>query len=484
MKKKYLFLLLLLCFNVSLIHSQVYMYSINDEGDTLEYSNDTIGEPDIDDPIKGYSCDEPDCDDTWGDKDIRICNGFHPGGGTTCLNGPLGRKLEFTSPIFRVLKFNFLFNQTAIYDISSTGNQDDWNKGPKIYSMENSTHKYYLAIGWRWNLNHQAVEVGLYGHIDHSDGASGRFALSLNQFITEQQIDNVDDPETENIEGSIGWPIELIFSTKGYFVSAGYRGVAIRRYFETLAEPEPGSENLYEGTKMRRGAWFGGDEVAPHKIHLWTNDWEADCESTWWNETTYKGFSYSEWYSGEVLEYYASDMIEFNPDGFWSQAGHNSYIKINSGAEVYFRSPDFVGEGEVLSEVGAIFVHEPCLTTCTNTGEEPATYTCPEEGSRLVDTTDYLTGEMLLKNDKFTETFEIHPNPNNGNMQIAYEIPENTCGRFEVYNMMGEKLFSYSLLGGKNTFSISRSDLNQGIYYYRATAGNKQIATDKIVVIK
>ncbi|MFH0867496.1 MAG: T9SS type A sorting domain-containing protein [Bacteroidota bacterium] len=69
-------------------------------------------------------------------------------------------------------------------------------------------------------------------------------------------------------------------------------------------------------------------------------------------------------------------------------------------------------------------------------------------------------------------------------MQIAYELPENTNGTFEVYNMIGEKLFSYSLYSGKNTFSISRSGLNEGIYFYRAIAGNKQIAADKIVVIK
>jgi hypothetical protein len=84
-------------------------------------------------------------------------------------------------------------------------------------------------------------------------------------------------------------------------------------------------------------------------------------------------------------------------------------------------------------------------------------------------------------NDSF---MQIIPNPNNGNMQVAYEIPENTTGTFEVYNMMGEKLFSYSLFGGKNTFSISHSDLNQGIYFYKAFAGNKLIAADKIVVIK
>jgi len=79
---------------------------------------------------------------------------------------------------------------------------------------------------------------------------------------------------------------------------------------------------------------------------------------------------------------------------------------------------------------------------------------------------------------------KVIPNPNNGNMQIVYEIPENTIGTFEVYNLIGNELFSYPLIGGKNTFSISRSDLNPGIYFYRVTSGNNIIAKDKIVVIK
>ena len=81
-------------------------------------------------------------------------------------------------------------------------------------------------------------------------------------------------------------------------------------------------------------------------------------------------------------------------------------------------------------------------------------------------------------------SLQLVPNPNNGNMQVTYEIPANTNGTFEVYNLIGSKLFSYPLTGGKNTFSISRTDLNAGIYFYRAIAGNKLIGKDKIVVIK
>lgn len=81
-------------------------------------------------------------------------------------------------------------------------------------------------------------------------------------------------------------------------------------------------------------------------------------------------------------------------------------------------------------------------------------------------------------------SIKVIPNPNNGNMRIAYEMPENTNGTFEVYNLVGNKLFSYPLFAGTNSFTINRTDLNQGIYIYRAYSGNKQIAADKIVIIK
>jgi hypothetical protein len=80
--------------------------------------------------------------------------------------------------------------------------------------------------------------------------------------------------------------------------------------------------------------------------------------------------------------------------------------------------------------------------------------------------------------------FVLFPNPNNGNMTINYELSEKETVTFEVYDMMGKKILSYSLIGSVNTFYISHTDLEQGIYVYRAFESNKQIASDKIVIIK
>ena len=106
---------------------------------------------------------------------------------------------------------------------------------------------------------------------------------------------------------------------------------------------------------------------------------------------------------------------------------------------------------------------------------------CPYNNGKL---NNLSKNNSTLNNLIIEKEFTVFPNPNNGNMQVSYEIPLNTNGTFEVYNMIGDKLFSYPLVGGENTFSISHTDLNPGIYFYRAIAGDKLIGKDKIVVIK
>lgn len=91
----------------------------------------------------------------------------------------------------------------------------------------------------------------------------------------------------------------------------------------------------------------------------------------------------------------------------------------------------------------------------------------------------------VMKKDTTTYTgLTISPNPNNGNMNVSYEIKKKETGKLEIYNSIGDILYSYPLYAGKNKFAINGDNLNNGIYFCRATAGNKMIAKDKIVVIK
>ncbi len=82
------------------------------------------------------------------------------------------------------------------------------------------------------------------------------------------------------------------------------------------------------------------------------------------------------------------------------------------------------------------------------------------------------------------EYLEVNPNPNNGNMIVNYNIIGNEKGVFEIYDMVGRKVFSHELSGNENTFFISGALLSSGVYFYQALAGKKRIGKDKIIVIK
>lgn len=101
---------------------------------------------------------------------------------------------------------------------------------------------------------------------------------------------------------------------------------------------------------------------------------------------------------------------------------------------------------------------------------------------QLVNNNNQNTNQTLDTN--IISSLQVLPNPNNGNMQVVYQISGNTIGTFSIYDMLGKQLLSYPLYSGKNTLTISEESLNQGIYFYKAFSGNKQIAADKIVIIK
>ncbi len=95
--------------------------------------------------------------------------------------------------------------------------------------------------------------------------------------------------------------------------------------------------------------------------------------------------------------------------------------------------------------------------------------------------TDNTTKNVKIDNSNIVM---VYPNPANANIQVSYNSPKDEQGIFEIYDLIGRKLLSYPLFAGKNTFNISGTILDKGIYLYQIIIGNKIVATDKIVVIK
>jgi hypothetical protein len=84
-------------------------------------------------------------------------------------------------------------------------------------------------------------------------------------------------------------------------------------------------------------------------------------------------------------------------------------------------------------------------------------------------------------------TFEVgqnFPNPATGTTTVSVTLEENTSLSFELFNMMGQKVFevaAQSYSAGVQPFTFDASNLSSGVYFYTVTAGETQV-TKKMIV--
>jgi hypothetical protein len=79
--------------------------------------------------------------------------------------------------------------------------------------------------------------------------------------------------------------------------------------------------------------------------------------------------------------------------------------------------------------------------------------------------------------------FSLSPNPNNGNFQIMYLLPQNKAGMFEVYDIHGRKVYEQRLPPWSTLQWITLPEVSEGIYSGVIKSG-VEIASKKIVLIK
>ena len=99
-------------------------------------------------------------------------------------------------------------------------------------------------------------------------------------------------------------------------------------------------------------------------------------------------------------------------------------------------------------------------------------------------------GNRIANNNENTEsisldnsqTATLYPNPNNGSMNIDYNIKEDA--RLEIMDITGKLVVTYNLPATGTTLQIKNNYLQNGMYLYRVISNDKLIKLGKFVVMQ
>ncbi len=94
----------------------------------------------------------------------------------------------------------------------------------------------------------------------------------------------------------------------------------------------------------------------------------------------------------------------------------------------------------------------------------------------------YTTGMEELSNGVY---FEMYPNPTNNNTNINFTLQKDQNVNVEVYNMLGEKVYSANqgrMSTGQHVIEINGTNLQSGVYFVRFNTDN--VTTTKKLVIQ
>jgi hypothetical protein len=143
----------------------------------------------------------------------------------------------FVKTEYSELRFLVQFDSSAFYTTVIPGNQYDINKLYGFSDNDSYHHEFSARIGWRWSDN----ALRLFGYIYN------------NSIVSYQELGIISiGPEHDcsiKIEGN-----QYIFSVDGH----------------TTAMPRTSPGTTAKGYKLF--PYFGGDETAPHEIHIWIKE--------------------------------------------------------------------------------------------------------------------------------------------------------------------------------------------------------------------
>ena len=168
--------------------------------------------------------------------DFKVPAGKHEG----FLEGGV-RDVHLGVHVDRTLHFQAQFQNDVPYTTSSPGDQTDWNKLMGLTT--NRIHETSIRLGWAWNPKTSLVDLGFYGYVD-----GNRISQPLTSVPLMQWAD-----------------VTIHMDNGGMSVTVNGNTKSVRQSLDF-------SSWIPTTSWVLLTCYFGGNETAPHDIHVDVQD--------------------------------------------------------------------------------------------------------------------------------------------------------------------------------------------------------------------
>jgi len=79
---------------------------------------------------------------------------------------------------------------------------------------------------------------------------------------------------------------------------------------------------------------------------------------------------------------------------------------------------------------------------------------------------------------------KAYPNPTTSKVSIECTLNEGEIGTMEIFDLMGRRVASWTMIGGEDVYSFDVSGLPQGTYLFRVTTGATILGSDRLIILK
>jgi len=234
-----------------------------------------------------------------------------------------------------------------------------------------------------------------------------------------------------------------------------------------------------KGKNLLKGILLTGFVALPiYKTNAQTYDVPKTTQFV--NEMQNKGYNLKGTFLNDPLEFqidYNGTSTLINPPLAAEESDNNNLMIYPISAIFTERNSETISEKEALNNYGGLGFILDDNNISPQKYADSLSIILQGISTGIEETKKGLVSKLEISN--------LYPNPTNGMVNVQYSIKGSKPVIFNVYNVLGKKVYSFEGKLGENTKKIDVANLTSGIYFLRAESSEEIIQkTKKFSVLK